>query len=1793
MSTGFINIIETPLIDGLICPFRGVYSSGTIYYCTNWRKDIVQYSNSYYITNNIAKSGLSTWSTPSTDWLCIGSSYNSIATGTLITDYSYIKNTLEMGDASVPGIIISYGWQEDESVNGFKLLGGNTPSFTVVGGSIKGSTFIGGTIKTSTGTTRVEINTDNDGQFVLYDESVPTVRIANEVGQAYEPGIVVNNGVIYASTDANNFSVISSLNVNEFRSSGNSNTIYVKATRTPTTTQTLGLLSEAINTTQIANDYYMIGIRGNAQMYDGDTNYGHSIGVYGKSTGGLYSIGVYGEAAGGQGTIYKYAGYFNGPVVTGTLNSTSLSISGTEVITSGRLLQNVTLPSHNQTLSTISDFPNQSGNNGKFLRTDGSVASWENIPGGGDMLISIYDSAGGTKQVAFADSVIPYTGATSNVDIGMHSLTVDTNTFFVDSINHKIGIGTTTPSHSLTIVGTTASIQVGDAFSYTPSKADFVVGSSNSNSRFLFGQSNSFYGGLQWNYNATAASAYLSVGNMNGTNTNGLNILQNGNVGIGTTAPGFPLEVVAAPSSGIQIRGNATTASSYEVGFRPTTTEGASYAGMRGTRTNTPNAGDTELSFFTTVGTVVTLSTSGDVGIGRVSRGYKTDINGTFNATTIYQNDVSLSLIYQPLDADLTSIAALTGTAGFLKTDGAGVWGVDTITLSGDISGSGTNSITTAIGTNKVSLSMMAQITTDSILGRDTVGTGNVEVLSVNTVRTLLSINNVENTALSTWAGSSNIVTVGTITSGSWHGVEIAADHGGTGQTSYSIGDILYATSSSALSKLSDVVTGNALISGGVSTAPSWGKIGLTTHITGTLGVGNGGTGATTLTKGVVVSPGSTTAFTTLAGADNVFPKWSSSYLTDSAVKDDGTSVVITSRMLKTSDYVSRTTAWGISTTGDADFRSVFATELHVQSFIADMEQALAGSQIISKSCAKLYANFIIGTDTKIIVESFEGSPVVAVFADNDYVRLRIFTRSTGTLVVEDLWGTVTLDTTYGTSGFDSATKTQRYNFTRTAGLSSGTINAGTLVLDYGVANSGIIESTTVDGSGGNGAYSPYTQVTTWASTPATQIVRTRSGRLTGLTSVSNDYGFYAGDGGVADTNSFIIASNNSIKLNNVPINLFSSGIQTVSLAAEGYFKLGTNMTTGVSFNFDPSDGKLILGFLANSKSRIELASGAISLISRSAGGSDTTMISLDSSGVGYFKGAMVAGSLADATTTATTNSGFRADSLGNVLVKGNASGSDYIKVTYNGVVDINITSFILKGSTTLYIDTTKIALGTSASTLTVAGTSVGTVIDNDGGFLSYGSSTNYIRRSGTTLDIKSDTFALQASTTGSIGLTASAYTTGNGVWLSSTATTRFRVGNVGASRMQWNDVDLQIYNSRNALIASFGTTNSIASWEVTTTTITKRSGNYSVLLDAGTNPRFEASYDNGDGDFFEMGKISRGTGIGTFGMQYYDTVNSKLYFLISSAVKRIAGWYFTDTSLTAVSNSTSKITGGIIQTSDVTGQKIVLSQSSNDISFYNSYNGALTIKGSGTSSTDNWLYLNGINRMVLISSASGVNKFQIINNSGTTYGTIQYTNSTGDSLLFMDDVSFGFKCGNPSILRVGIGAGGTSWYGGLMANSASGTSGNLWDVTTLSLRDTTSMAQYVGSGLCFELKYKTDGSYAVVGGMYVSKNNSTSTDYNSDLILWNRGSSGDIVFSWGTTKGDLSTNEKFTFTSAGNFNATGNITAKTFNVMRFRGYGTTDPTTDLIEGDVFDNTTGGGHNVKIYSNSAWRSFAI
>ena len=73
-----------------------------------------------------------------------------------------------------------------------------------------------------------------------------------------------------------------------------------------------------------------------------------------------------------------------------------------------------------------------------------------------------------------------------------------------------------------------------------------------------------------------------------------------------------------------------------------------------------------------------------------------------------------------------------------------------------------------------------------------------------------------------TWAGQAAITTVGTIASGAWQGDTIAAEHGGSGISSYSSGDMMYATGATTISKLSKGTGGQFLKMNTGATAPTW-----------------------------------------------------------------------------------------------------------------------------------------------------------------------------------------------------------------------------------------------------------------------------------------------------------------------------------------------------------------------------------------------------------------------------------------------------------------------------------------------------------------------------------------------------------------------------------------------------------------------------------------------------------------------------------------------------------------------------------------------------------------------------------------------------------------------------------------------------------------------------------------------------------------------------------------------------------------------------------------------------------
>ena len=112
------------------------------------------------------------------------------------------------------------------------------------------------------------------------------------------------------------------------------------------------------------------------------------------------------------------------------------------------------------------------------------------------------------------------------------NLTVDTNTFFVDATNNRVGIGTVSPSACLQIASSTGVIFGSTVGSNGTSTITTASPTSPVSSRFAFGTDNS---GFQ----------YRIAKNNAGTITDLVTVQDNGHVGIGTTTPVTTLDLGA------------------------------------------------------------------------------------------------------------------------------------------------------------------------------------------------------------------------------------------------------------------------------------------------------------------------------------------------------------------------------------------------------------------------------------------------------------------------------------------------------------------------------------------------------------------------------------------------------------------------------------------------------------------------------------------------------------------------------------------------------------------------------------------------------------------------------------------------------------------------------------------------------------------------------------------------------------------------------------------------------------------------------------------------------------------------------------------------------------------------------------------------------------------------------------------------------------------------------------------------------------------------------------------------
>ena len=139
-------------------------------------------------------------------------------------------------------------------------------------------------------------------------------------------------------------------------------------------------------------------------------------------------------------------------------------------------------------------------------------------------------------------------------------------------------------------------------------------------------------------------------------------------------------------------------------------------------------SGGGDLSANRTLSLAASGVTAGSVGSASAIPVLTIDQYGRITATSTAALDLSA---YQPLDADLTSIAGLVGTSGILKKTAANTWALDTntyitgnqsITVSGDATGSGSTSIALTLANSGVTAGSYGSATAIPVLTVDAKG---------------------------------------------------------------------------------------------------------------------------------------------------------------------------------------------------------------------------------------------------------------------------------------------------------------------------------------------------------------------------------------------------------------------------------------------------------------------------------------------------------------------------------------------------------------------------------------------------------------------------------------------------------------------------------------------------------------------------------------------------------------------------------------------------------------------------------------------------------------------------------------------------------------------------------------------------------------------------------------------------------------------------------------------------------------------------------------------------------------
>jgi hypothetical protein len=410
------------------------------------------------------------------------------------------------------------------------------------------------------------------------------------------------------------------------------------------------------------------------------------------------------------------------------------------------------------------------------------------------------------------------------------------------TINNSTTLKTDNTIFAPTTAGTAGQLSVSQGGTSAPtwiSTADVVVGEASQavqlkSSRNLWGR--------PFNGTAAISGAITGTGSITPTTTNTSNIGASDNV---------YANVFATTFTG-NLTGNVT----------------GSVSGNAGTVTNgVYTTGDQTIEGTKTFSSTISGSINGNAATvtnGVVTTGSYSDPSWL----TISKSKVGLG------NVENTALSTWTGTntIATVGTITSGTWTGTAIALANG--GTGATDAPTArtnlgLGSMSTQASSNVSITGGSVTGITdiTIADGGTGASTAAAARTNLGLGSVENTAISTWAGSSNLTTLGTVTTGTWNATTIALANGGTGATTAA-----NARTNLGLGTLSTQASNNVSITGGsisgiTDLAVADGGTGASTAADARTNLGLG-TISTQASSNVSITGGSITGITDLTVAD-------------------------------------------------------------------------------------------------------------------------------------------------------------------------------------------------------------------------------------------------------------------------------------------------------------------------------------------------------------------------------------------------------------------------------------------------------------------------------------------------------------------------------------------------------------------------------------------------------------------------------------------------------------------------------------------------------------------------------------------------------------------------------------------------------------------------------------------------------------------------------------------------------------------------------------------------------------